>query len=80
MNIKELLFRIKMNSKSKVVHQIALKDIRYSNSMIERFFRTMKYDYPHLIRNCTFYEIRKNLDRLINEYGEEVQNYKGQLV
>ena len=68
-SIRKLLAQIRENTNSGIIHKIALKDISYSNSMIERFFRTMKYDYPYLLNNSTYTELKKNLEQLIFEYN-----------
>lgn len=68
-HIKAILQKYKLKYAAEIEHMIALKDIEYSNNMIERFFRIMKSDYLYLtdIENG---EILINMvNRLIHEYN-----------
>ncbi len=47
-HVKIILQKYKLEYGTKIRHMIALKDIDYSNNMIERFFRIMKSNYLHM--------------------------------
>jgi hypothetical protein len=44
----DILQKYKLEYGTKIKHMIALKDIDYSNNMIERFFRIMKSNYLYM--------------------------------
>ena len=52
-----------------ITHKIALKDIDYSNNMIERFFNTMKTGYLYLQNIESSTDLERIVVRLINEYN-----------
>ena len=47
-HVKIILQKYKLEYGTKIKHMIALKDIDYSNNMIERFFRIMKSNYLYM--------------------------------
>lgn len=69
-HIKLILEEYKLNNEfSEIVHKIALKDIDYSNSMIERFFSIMKSGYLYLEKIENKSELLLIINRLIHEYN-----------
>ncbi|MBT3424054.1 MAG: transposase [Bacteroidetes bacterium] len=68
-NIRKIVEYYKLFYNSEISHKIALKDIRYSNSMIERFFRIMKSDYLYIQHAENPGILIKQLKSLIIEYN-----------
>mgnify|MGYP003966097885 FL=1 len=68
-NIHKILEYYRLFYSSKIDHKIALKGIRQSNSMIERFFKLMKYDYLYLKHAETPKLLVHQLKRMIIEYN-----------
>jgi hypothetical protein len=68
-SVRKTLEFFKMEYQSEISHKIALKDIRYSNSMIERFFRIMKSDYLYITHAESSEILFKQLRSMIIEYN-----------
>ncbi len=67
--MKIILQKYKLEFGSIVKHMIALKDIEYSNNMIERFFSIMKSNYLYMtdIENGAI--LFNKVNYLMNEYN-----------
>ncbi|RLD66274.1 MAG: hypothetical protein DRI84_05110 [Bacteroidetes bacterium] len=79
-HVKIMLQKYKIEYGSEVKHMIALKDIDYSNNMIERFFRIMKSDYLYLtdIENGDI--LFDKISHLMKEYNYVRPHYAHQLL
>ncbi len=67
--IENLLSQYHEQHNIKIIHEIALKTIQQSNSMIERFFRTMKSCYLYFDIPVSHEELCIALEKIIHEYN-----------
>ena len=75
MYMRRMVAKYSLETGNALIHKVAMKSIRKSNSMIERFFRLMKYDYLHQERPENIKELRSILKRMINEYNHVRPHY-----
>lgn len=66
--IKKLIYEYSAMGKN-IRHEVAMTTIRKSNSMIERFFRLMKYDYLFRAKPDNPEELQVILERMFHEYN-----------
>ncbi|MDI1234684.1 MAG: DDE-type integrase/transposase/recombinase [bacterium] len=67
--IQNLILQYYEQSGIDIEHKIALKTIRQSNSMIERFFRIMKSNYLYFNVPYSHQELCLALEKIIHEYN-----------
>jgi putative transposase len=60
-----------------VNHLVAWKNIRSSNSMIERVFHTMKNEYKYILYSSDFTELKAILEQTINAYMDRPHSQLG---
>ena len=60
-----------------VNHLVAWKNIRSSNSMIERVFHTMKNEYKYILYAADFEELNALLEQTINAYMDRPHSQLG---
>ena len=60
-----------------VNHLVAWKNIRASNSMIERVFHTMKNEYKYILYAADFEELNALLEQTINAYMDRPHSQLG---
>jgi hypothetical protein len=68
-HVKILLENYKIDFGLEIEHLIALKDIDYSNNMIERFFRIMKSNYLYLSEIENGDMLKTIVEKLMCEYN-----------
>lgn len=73
--IEQLILNFHLQKDISIDHKVALKTIRQSNSMIERFFRTMKSQYLYFNVPYTHIELCIALEKIIHEYNHIRPHY-----
>jgi transposase InsO family protein len=66
---RQLLQRYNEVNQLKLTHFRALKDIQQSNSMIERFFRGLKYEYLFVTKPLNYKELCMAVKKAIDDYN-----------
>lgn len=57
------------NEEKRIKHLIAMKDIHYTNSMIERVFKTIKGEFDKIFQAENYEELTHALESIINDYN-----------